>query len=92
VGSVSPILITCGKSVFSVPDGRSPPLLGPKNILMPDIVINEAGDLNPFKATGPDGVSSRFLKEFEIKLLLVSPSLCRLLYINHRCPRIGDMH
>ena len=37
---------------------------------MSDIVINESGvlkllnNLNPFKAAGPDGVSSRFLKEF----------------------------
>ncbi|MGB1915940.1 MAG: RNA-directed DNA polymerase, partial [Paracoccaceae bacterium] len=42
----------------------------PRNTAMPDIVINETGvtkllnELNPNKATGPDGVSSRFLKEF----------------------------
>ena len=45
---------------------------------MPDITINEAGvrkllsNLNPYKAAGPDGVSSRFLKLFSNE---ISPGL-----------------
>ena len=56
-------------SVFSREDNTTPPLQGHPNISMPDILINENGvrkllkDINPFKAAGPDGVQSRFLKE-----------------------------
>ena len=56
-------------SVFSKPDGRTPPLIGQRSTSMPEININVAGvkkllkELNPNKASGPDGISSRFLKE-----------------------------
>ena len=56
-------------SVFTRPDGLNPPLVGHRCTSMPDIVVNLAGvrkllkDLNPNKASGPDGISSKFLKE-----------------------------
>ena len=56
-------------SVFSKQDTFTPPLTGPRNIAMSDINVDESGvrkllkELNPFKASGPDGIQSRFLKE-----------------------------
>ena len=56
-------------SVFSKPNGLTPPLVGHRCTSMPDIVVNLAGgrkflkDLNPNKASEPDGISSKFLKE-----------------------------
>ena len=57
------------KSVFMVEDLKDIPLMNPSTYaVMPDISINVSGvhkllsDLNPFKATGPDAISARFLK------------------------------
>ena len=58
------------KSVFTVEDLKDFPLINPSTYAtMPDISISVFGvhkllsDLNPFKATGPDAISARFLKE-----------------------------
>ena len=58
------------KSVFTVEDLKDFPLINPSTYAtMPDISISVSGvhkllsDLNPFKATGPDAISARFLKE-----------------------------
>ena len=56
-------------SVFSKPDSCTPPLIGERCTPMLDIVVNIAGvkkllkELNPNKASGPDGIPSKFLKE-----------------------------
>ena len=56
-------------SVFSFDDGLSPEVKGPKAPAMDNIKINTTGiihllkELNPFKASGPDMVAARFLKE-----------------------------
>ena len=57
-------------SVFSNPNtSTTPEMTDPHPTDMPDIHIDTNGvkkllsELNPFKASGPDGVESRFLKE-----------------------------
>ena len=63
------------KSVFTAEDLKDIPLRNPSiYAVMPDISINVSGvhkllsDLNPFKATGPDAISTRFLKETAYEL------------------------
>ena len=54
---------------FSKPDGRIPHLVGPRSTMMSDIVVSTAGvkkllnNLDTSKASGPDKISSKFLKE-----------------------------
>ena len=56
-------------SVFSKDDQTTPTMSTPPATAMPEISIDTAGvkklmkELNPFKASGPDGVTARFLKE-----------------------------
>ena len=63
-------------SVFSKPNGLTPPLVGHRCTSMPDILVNLAGgrkflkDLNPNKASEPDGISSKFLKELGNEIAL----------------------
>ena len=65
-------------SVFSKPDGRIPHLVGPRSTMMPDIVVSTAGvkkllnNLDTSKASGPDKISSKFLKEVSNE---IAPSL-----------------
>ena len=58
------------KSVFTDEDLGNFPLMNPSPYSsMPPIIISTSGiynllsDLNPFKSTGPDNISARFLKE-----------------------------
>ena len=62
-------------SVFSKPNKDIPPIRSPSvEDTMPEIDINKTGveallnRLNTQKATGPDGISSRFLKEFSAEI------------------------
>ncbi|XP_066931249.1 uncharacterized protein [Clytia hemisphaerica] len=56
-------------SVFTEDDGTTPTPLGPKGKIINDIIITKNGvakllkELNPFKASGPDGIGARILKE-----------------------------
>ena len=61
------------KSVFMVEGLKDVPLMNPSTYaVMSDISINVSGvhkllsDLNPFKATGPDAISARFLKRLQM--------------------------
>ena len=80
-------------SVFSVPNGQIPPLQGQPNIPMSDITITEAGvrkllnDVNPNKAAGPDGIPSRFLKEFSEQ---ISPGLTLVMQASLKQSTIPD--
>ena len=56
-------------SVFSEDDGKSPPIKGVEGPEISELIINEKGieklllELDPAKASGPDGLSTRILKE-----------------------------
>ena len=62
-------------SVFSKPSKDSPPIRNPAcKVILEDIEIHENGvasllqKLRPDKATGPDSISSRFLKELSSEI------------------------
>lgn len=80
-------------NVFSIPDNRIPPLQGQANTPMPEINITEPGvrkllnDINPNKAAGPDGVSSRFLNEFADQ---ISPGLTLVMQASLKQSSIPD--
>ena len=72
-------------SVFSKPTKDTPPINSPPaESVIDDIDVQQNGVLKllksvkPHKATGPDGVSARFLKEFSVE---IAPALT-LLYRN----------
>ncbi|XP_066911593.1 uncharacterized protein [Clytia hemisphaerica] len=56
-------------SVFTEDDGTTPTPLGPKGKKINDIIVTKnrvvklLKELNPFKASGPDGIGARILKE-----------------------------
>ena len=72
------------KSVFTVENLKHIPLINPSiYVAMPDMCINVSEvykllsdlRLNPFKATGPDAILARFLKESENEIVPMFQSL-----------------
>ena len=80
-------------SVFSEEDDIIPHINSPRSIRMPEITVSVNGvrkllsKLNPYKSSGPDTVSARFLKEVANEIapaltLLFNASLCQGLIPN----------
>ena len=55
-------------------------------------VLKLLSNIDPSKAAGPDGIQTRFLKEFSNELYLVLSVIFEARYIKNKFRMTGEMH